>query len=56
MTVVEACVGGMKLDTPDDVKDLCNISPLLIEGIGQNTTGDVFEPEVHLSLSGFQLG
>ncbi|XP_029121603.1 calcium-transporting ATPase 5, plasma membrane-type [Elaeis guineensis] len=45
MTVVEAYVGGMKLDAPNDVKELCNISPLLIEGIAQNTTGDVFEPE-----------
>ncbi|KAG1331943.1 Calcium-transporting ATPase 5, plasma membrane-type [Cocos nucifera] len=45
MTVVEAYVGGMKLDNPNDVKELCNVSPLLIEGIAQNTTGDVFEPE-----------
>lgn len=48
MTVVEAYAGGLKLDPPDDVKELCNISSLLIEGIAQNTTGDVFEPEVNL--------
>nr|XP_019708081.2 calcium-transporting ATPase 5, plasma membrane-type [Elaeis guineensis] len=45
MTIVEAYAGGMKLDPPDDVKQLRNISPLLIEGLAQNTTGDVFEPE-----------
>ena len=48
MTIVEAYAGGMKLDPPDDVKQLRNISPLLIEGLAQNTTGDVFEPEVNL--------
>ncbi|XP_020683408.1 calcium-transporting ATPase 5, plasma membrane-type [Dendrobium catenatum] len=46
MTVVEAHVGGMKLAAPDDVKQLSSsICSLLIEGISQNTTGSVYEPE-----------
>ncbi|KAH0452769.1 hypothetical protein IEQ34_017093 [Dendrobium chrysotoxum] len=46
MTVVEAHVGGMKLAASDDVKQLSSsICSLLIEGISQNTTGSVYEPE-----------
>ncbi|XP_020593782.1 calcium-transporting ATPase 8, plasma membrane-type-like [Phalaenopsis equestris] len=46
MTVVEAHVGGMKLPAPDDAKQLSpSVSSLLIEGISQNTTGSVYEPE-----------
>ncbi|XP_072981011.1 calcium-transporting ATPase 5, plasma membrane-type-like isoform X1 [Typha angustifolia] len=46
MTVVEAYLGGMKLDPPDNVKMMsATASTLLIEGIAQNTTGSVFLPE-----------
>lgn len=47
MTVVEAYVDGKKMDPPDNVDLLSStVSSLLIEGIAQNTTGSVFEPEV----------
>lgn len=46
MTVVAACVGGAKIDPPDNVKQLVSAaSSLLVDGIAQNTTGDVFEPQ-----------
>ncbi|THU54517.1 hypothetical protein C4D60_Mb10t25940 [Musa balbisiana] len=46
MTVVEANVGGMKLSSPDNCDILTDAaSHLLIEGIAQNTTGNVFVPE-----------
>ncbi|KAJ6828950.1 calcium-transporting ATPase 8, plasma membrane-type-like [Iris pallida] len=46
MTVVEAYVGGKKMSSPDNVDLLSPIaSSLLIEGIAQNTTGNVFHPE-----------
>lgn len=49
MTIVEAYVGGKKLASPDSIQLLSSdVSSLLIEGIGQNTTGNVFVPEVTL--------
>ncbi|KAK8916917.1 Calcium-transporting ATPase 8, plasma membrane-type [Platanthera zijinensis] len=46
MTVVEAHVGGVKLASPDDVKQLSSsICSILIEGIAQNTIGSVYEPK-----------
>ncbi|XP_010276717.1 PREDICTED: calcium-transporting ATPase 10, plasma membrane-type [Nelumbo nucifera] len=46
MTVVEAYVGGEKMDAPDNALLLSpTLSSLLIEGIAQNTTGSVFMPE-----------
>lgn len=48
MTVVEAHLGGTKLDTCDITGMMCSsVTDLLIEGIAQNTTGAVFLPEVH---------
>lgn len=46
MTVVEACVGGKKIDSPDNGSAYPpEVNSLLIEGIAQNTTGSVFKPE-----------
>ncbi|XP_050383372.1 calcium-transporting ATPase 9, plasma membrane-type [Argentina anserina] len=46
MTVVEAYVGRNKVHPPDDSSQLHSlVSTLLIEGIAQNTSGNVFEPE-----------
>jgi P-type Ca2+ transporter type 2C len=47
MTVVEAYLGGEKMDTYDNASTMCtSVTALLIEGIAQNTTGTVFMPEV----------
>ncbi|KAK6911124.1 hypothetical protein RJ641_023217 [Dillenia turbinata] len=46
MTVVEAYVGRSKMDPTDDSSQLDRMmSSLLMEGIAQNTTGDVFVPK-----------
>ncbi|XP_062008948.1 calcium-transporting ATPase 9, plasma membrane-type-like [Rosa rugosa] len=46
MTVVEAYVGRNKIHPPDDSSQLHPlVSTLLSEGIAQNTSGNVFEPE-----------
>nr|XP_011467548.1 PREDICTED: calcium-transporting ATPase 9, plasma membrane-type [Fragaria vesca subsp. vesca] len=46
MTVVEAYVGRNKIHPPDDSSQLHSlVSTLLSEGIAQNTSGNVFEPE-----------
>ncbi|XP_027177381.1 calcium-transporting ATPase 10, plasma membrane-type-like isoform X3 [Coffea eugenioides] len=46
MTVVEAYVGGKKVDPPDDKSLLPpKLTSLLTEGIAQNSTGSVFLPE-----------
>ncbi|WOL06483.1 calcium-transporting ATPase 5, plasma membrane-type [Canna indica] len=46
MTVVEEYVGGIKLCSSDNYNALSTTaSSLLIEGIAQNTSGNVFEPE-----------
>ncbi|KAJ0984186.1 hypothetical protein J5N97_002542 [Dioscorea zingiberensis] len=46
MTVVTAYVGGKKIDPPDNSEQLSpTATNLLIEGIAQNTTGNVFVPE-----------
>lgn len=48
MTIVEAYVGGKKIDPPDNIELMSSTAiSLLIEGIAQNTTGSVFEPEVN---------
>lgn len=50
MTVVEAYVGGNKLNQPDDVSNLHpEVLSLVNEGIAQNTTGNVFMPKVCFS-------
>ena len=47
MTVTEAYVGGVRLDTSHGVEQVSStLTSLLIEGIALNTTGSVFEPEV----------
>lgn len=47
MTVVEAYVGRNKINPPDDSSKLHrDVATLLNEGIAQNTTGNVFMPEV----------
>lgn len=47
MAVVEAYLGGTKLDPFDNVSMMCtSVTSLLIEGIAQNTNGAVFLPEV----------
>ncbi|KAM7473532.1 hypothetical protein LguiB_020775 [Lonicera macranthoides] len=46
MTVVEALVCGKKMDSPDNSSSLpADVTSLLIEGIAQNSTGNVFVPE-----------
>ncbi|WVZ65438.1 hypothetical protein U9M48_014801 [Paspalum notatum var. saurae] len=46
MTVVEAYMGGKKLDPCDNAGTMCtSVTSLLIEGIAHNTTGTVFLPE-----------
>ncbi|KAL3745858.1 hypothetical protein ACJRO7_014889 [Eucalyptus globulus] len=46
MTVVEAYVGGVKVDSPYSSSQLpMTMVSLLIEGIAQNTNGSVFTPE-----------
>lgn len=46
MTVVEACVGGKKIDSPENKSEWPSmLYSLLIEGIAQNTTGSVYVSE-----------
>ncbi|KAF0906129.1 hypothetical protein E2562_009120 [Oryza meyeriana var. granulata] len=46
MTVVRSVVGGIKLKSPADVENLSPIVlSLVLEGIAQNTSGSIFEPE-----------
>ena len=47
MTVVEAYIGGKKIEPPDNESVLPPlVKPLIMEGVAQNTTGSVFVPEV----------
>jgi hypothetical protein len=49
MTVVEAYFGGKKMDSPDNAQSLSvNVTSLIVEGIAQNTSGSIFEPEVSM--------
>ncbi|XP_074572932.1 calcium-transporting ATPase 5, plasma membrane-type-like [Curcuma longa] len=55
MTVVEAYVGGRKIAPPDSAESISStVCSVLIEGIAQNTTGSVFEPENggHIEITG----
>ncbi|KAJ0985137.1 hypothetical protein J5N97_003493 [Dioscorea zingiberensis] len=46
MTVMEAYIGGIRLDAPDSFERISStLTSILIEGIALNTTGSVFEPE-----------
>ncbi|TVU15854.1 hypothetical protein EJB05_39395 [Eragrostis curvula] len=46
MTVVEAYFGGKKMDSPDNPQILsADVTSLIVEGIAQNTSGSIFEPE-----------
>ncbi|KAJ1272648.1 hypothetical protein BS78_06G219400 [Paspalum vaginatum] len=46
MSVVEAYFGGKKMDSPDNAQMLSSdVSSLIVEGIAQNTSGSIFEPE-----------
>ncbi|CAD5181887.1 unnamed protein product [Musa acuminata subsp. malaccensis] len=56
MTVVEAYVGGRKINPPDNAELLSSTaSSLLIEGIAQNTTGSVFKAEVNFTTGAFEV-
>lgn len=47
MTVVESCACLRKVNSNDGKPDLSpTLSSLIIEGIAQNTTGNVYVPEV----------
>jgi hypothetical protein len=51
MTVVEAYFGGKKMVPTDNTEMLsASVSTMVIEGIAQNTSGSIFEPEVSLYL------
>lgn len=51
MTVVEAYVGGKKIAPPDSASHLSpTLVSLLTEGVGQNTNGSVYTPDVSVSL------
>ncbi|PUZ48775.1 hypothetical protein GQ55_7G273800 [Panicum hallii var. hallii] len=46
MTVVEAYFGGKKMGSPDNAQMLSSdVTSLIVEGIAQNTSGSIFEPE-----------
>nr|CAB3488184.1 unnamed protein product [Digitaria exilis] len=46
MTVVEAYFGGKKMESPDNTQMLsADVTSLIVEGIAQNTSGSIFEPE-----------
>ena len=44
--MVEAYIGGKKIDPPDTSEIPRELRYLLIEGVAQNTNGSVYRPEV----------
>lgn len=46
MTVVEACIGGKKIDPHEKSQLSPMLCALMIEGVAQNTNGSVYVPEV----------
>jgi Ca2+-transporting ATPase len=51
MTVTEAYFGGKKMVPADNTEMLsASVSTMIIEGIAQNTSGSIFEPEVSQDL------
>lgn len=52
MTVVEAYVGEKNIAGASNASSLSpTVNSLILEGIAQNTTGNVYEPEVTLYIS-----
>ncbi|KAL6841111.1 hypothetical protein ACP4OV_029080 [Aristida adscensionis] len=46
MTVVEAYLGGNRMDSPGSAQMLsANVTSLIVEGIAQNTSGSISEPQ-----------
>ena len=51
MSTMEAYIGGRKIDPLENVElTSSSTASFLVEGIAQNTTVGIFEPEVNLSV------